>query len=426
MTITLVTVPFLQTLRRWIGPLPGAGEARAISYMALAAGGVLCALSLYYGFRGETFMGRPLGGDFVAFYVTGKILNEYEPARIYDLDLEIRLQHGAVEGVSQTEMLPFAHAPYIGQVYRPFALLPYKWAFVAWLVFSLALYSAGLVLLLRAAELPRDQRTTGFLLGLASMAFLLETWIGGQLSVIGFFLVSLFVYCRWRHRRFLAGMVLALVMYKLTLIAIPVTMLLCGRRWRMLCGVAAGVAALVSASVATVGVKGCVAWFDTLRFFRDLVTGPLAALHRTKYVDVGSFFHLLLGDSSRLAQVLAGLACVGALGVLAVAWWRSAGWNAASRDLLWAATLSGSLVLNVYTPIYDTTVAGAAVALVAGVLRDGSGEDREVFRAWLLVLYMVPWLTQSFAEFLRFQPLTLVLAGFAYWALALARREEAA
>ena len=91
-----------------------------------------------------------------------------------------------------------------------------------------------------------------------------------------------------------------------------------------------------------------------------------------------------------------------------------------------AATLSGSLVLNVYTPIYDTTVAGVAVALVAGVMRTRTGNDAEVFRAWLLGLYMVPWLTQSFAEFLRFQPITLVLAGFAYWALALAWREEAA
>ncbi len=370
-------------------------------------------------------MGRTLGGDFVVFYVTGKILNEYEPARIYDLDLEVRLQHGAVEGASQTEMLPFAHAPYIGQVYRPFALLPYKWAYVAWLIFSMALYSAGLVLLLWAAGLPRDQWATGFLLGLASMAFMMETWIGGQLSVIAFFLVSLFVYCRARHRKFLAGMVLALVMYKPTLIAIPVAMMLCGRRWRMLSGVAAGMAVLVSASVATVGVKGCVAWFDTMRFMRDLAT-ETAALRRIKYVDAGAFFHLLLGGPSWFAQVLAGLACVGVLGVLAVAWWRSAGWSAASRDLLWAATLSGALVFNVYTPIYDTIVVGAPVALVASAIRTRTGDDAEVFRAWLLALFMVPWLTQSSAEFLRFQPITLVLAGFAFWALALARREEAA
>jgi hypothetical protein len=390
--------------------------------MALTAAVVLCGISIYYGFRGETFMGRPLGGDFVAFYVTGKILNEYEPARIYDLELEVRLQHGAVEGVSKTEMLPFAHAPYIGQIYRPFALLPYKWAYVAWLCFSLVLYVSSLLLLLRSARLPSDQMKTGFLLGLASMAFLLETWIGGQLSVVAFFLISIFVYCRARHRKFLAGVALALVMYKLTLIAIPALMLLCGRRWRMLGGLATGVVAMASASVATVGLKGCLAWFDTLQFFRSLATGPVAALRRTKYVDIGSFFHLLLGDSSSLARILGVVAVIAAICILALAWWRSPAWNTASKDLLWAATFSGALVFNVYTPIYDTIVVGAAVALVAGVFRDQGRENREAFRAWLLLLYIVPWLTQSFAEFLHFQPFTLVLAGFAYWALTLAGR----
>ena len=140
------------------------------------------------------------------------------------------------------------------------------------------------------------------------MAFLMETWIGGQLSVIAFFLVSLFVYLRSRDRKFLAGIALALVMYKLTLVAIPVLMLLCGRRWRMLSGMAAGAAAAASISVATVGVTGCLAWFEALRYFRYLATGPVVALHREKYVDAGSFLHaaawqfLAGGASSRLAR----------------------------------------------------------------------------------------------------------------------------
>ena len=40
-------------------------------------------------------MGRPLGGDFVEFYTVGKILNNYAPARIYDLALAVRLQHAS-------------------------------------------------------------------------------------------------------------------------------------------------------------------------------------------------------------------------------------------------------------------------------------------------------------------------------------------
>jgi uncharacterized membrane protein YhaH (DUF805 family) len=86
---------------------------------------------------------------------------------------------------------------------------------------------------------------------------------------------------------------------------------------------------------------------------------------------------------------------------------------------LWAATLCFALVVNAYAPIYDTVLAVAAVALVAAKRQELPAHDREAFAAWLLLLYMVPWLTQSFAEFLHLQLITVVLAGFGVWALRL-------
>ncbi len=371
-------------------------------------------------------MGRPLGGDFVQFYVAGKILNQHEPARIYDLDSEVPLQHQAAPGISKDQMLVFASAPYAALIYRPFALLSYPWAYVAWLTFSLALYAAAVVLLLRSVQLSDSQRRTGLLLGISSMPFLMESWIGGQISVLGFFAVALFVFCRARSRRFLAGLALALALFKPTLIAVPVLMLFSGRRWRMLSGVVTGAAGLALVSIGTVGMKGCVGWGNALTFYGRLATGSAAALRRNKYVDIGSFFHLLLGSASTLAQVLAVLAALTGLAILAAAWWQSSGWSAASRDLLWAATLAGALVCNVYTPIYDTILLGPAVALAAGVMLNSGGKEREAFSGWLVLLYIVPWVTQSFAEFLRFQPFTLILAGFSWWALGMARRSPGA
>jgi hypothetical protein len=90
---------------------------------------------------------------------------------------------------------------------------------------------------------------------------------------------------------------------------------------------------------------------------------------------------------------------------------------------LWAATLTGALVSNIYTPIYDTILVGPAVALAAGVMLHRSARERESFAGWLVLLYLVPWVTQSFAEFLRFQPFTLALAGFACWTLGVAWRQ---
>lgn len=397
-----------------------------MSALALIAAAVVCGWSVFRGFQGQTFLGRALGGDYAQFYVAGRILNQHEPARLYDLDLEVALQHKFAPGMSKDHMLVFASAPYLAWIYRPLAGLPYAWSYVAWLIFSFALYAASLLLLLGSVPLSRTQQKTGFLLGISSMPFLMETWIGGQISVLGFFAICLFVYSRSKNLPFLSGLGLALAIFKPTLVALPVLMLLCGRRWRVLSGIASGVAALAVASIAAVGLKGCAAWIDTLRFYGRVATGPAAVLRRFKYVDFGSFFRVLLGDSAGLAQILAIIVCAAGVAVLGIAWWRSSSWNIASRDLLWAATLSASVVLNVYTPIYDALPAAAAAALAAGVFLKRDPEDREALIAWLVLLYLVPWITQSLAEFLRLQLFTLVLAGFAGWALRRASRSEPA
>jgi hypothetical protein len=104
-----------------------------------------------------------------------------------------------------------------------------------------------------------------------------------------------------------------------------------------------------------------------------------------------------------------------AVAVLGRAWWFSVEGDS-GEQALWAATLCFALVVSSYAPIYDAILVVVAVALVAGGLRR-SDQEREAFAVWLLLLYLVPWVTQSFAEFLHVQLLTLVLAGFGVWAL---------
>src|SRR5579872_6993882 len=178
-------------VERFIGPLPGQREARAFSVFALIAGLIACGLSLYYGFHGETFMGRPMGSDFVQFYAAGKLLNQHQPALIYDIPAFTKLQHEVVPEMAPTQMLVFGYPPVVSAFFRPFALLPYRWAYCVWLVFSLTVYASGLWLLFRNL-LRASYRRTAFLLALSAPMYTLETWIGGQLSVIGFLAVVLF------------------------------------------------------------------------------------------------------------------------------------------------------------------------------------------------------------------------------------------
>jgi hypothetical protein len=51
-----------------------------------------------------------------------------------------------------------------------------------------------------------------------------------------------------------------------------------------------------------------------------------------------------------------------------------------------------------------------ALVLVAATV----GDSKEL-RVWILLFALVPWLTQSAADFLRVQILTVVIVGFCYW-----------
>jgi hypothetical protein len=392
----------MTAVERIIGPLPGLKEARAISTLALIAGAILCAASLYFGFRGETFMGRPLGGDFVQFYSAGKILNTGPAAAIYDIRTIVRVEHESLPTMPDTQMLLFGNAPYIATLFRPLALLPYRYAYCVWLAISLLLYFGALVILI-GDRLPR----VAYLLALSSPMFLLETWIGGQISVIAFLGIALFVDCFRRERWFLAGLSLSIAAYKPSLIAIPAVMLVIGACWRAVAGVIAGSALAGVLSLATAGFDGCLRWIDTLRVFGLLATGDQASIRRIKYVDFNSFFSILIGANG-IARVCALIATLAALLCLARAWWNSTG----DRRQLLAATLALTLVASFYVPVYDTIILAAAAVLAAE-----SNVDRKQFQLWLLALYLVPFVTQFFAEFAHVQILTPLLAGFGLWLL---------
>ena len=410
-------------IERIIGPLPGQREARAFSVFALIAGLIACALSLYYGSHGETFMGRPMGSDFVEFYAAGKALNHHQPALIYDIPALTRIEQESLPAMSRTQMLIFGYPPVVGQLYRPFALLPYKWAYCGWLVFSLSLYASGLWLLFRGWA-GASYRRTAFLLSLSAPMYALETWIGGQLSVVTFFAVILFVCCFEKRWEVLAGVALGLATYKPSLIAIPAAMMILGGCWRMFAGLCGGSVLLLLGSLATAGVNGLRLWMVQMKVFAGIATTNESIIRRTKYVDLNSFFTILLGGGSA-ERVLATLAAAGAFLILAWTWWRNRGQSHEVQRYLWGATLTWTLLINIYAPVYDTILLIPAGALVARSLYGRSKREQAGLQLWLIALWLAPWLTQSWADYLRLQILTLVLAGFGYWALTLARDSAA-
>ena len=394
-------------IERIIGPLPGNKEARAFGVCGIAVALIACGLSLFFGFRDETFLGRPLGGDFVQFYAAGRVLNQHDPTKLFDAPYFSDVQHAILPTMPATQWLIFGNPPCIAALFRPLALLTYKQAYCVWLIFSACLYLAGLYILLRGRWDATGRRTAA-LLALSTPMFTLETWIGGQVSVFGFFLFAVCSRYFEEKRYFLAGLALGLTAYKPSLLVIPAAMLLAGFCWRALAGIAISASAVVAACFAAAGVDGMRLWIETLAVFRYMATEEQSILRRAKYVDVNSFLVVLFGLNG-VTKAIATVLVLAALLVLAWTWFRSR----SVSPMLWSATIAATLILNVYVPVYDTPVLIPALVLVATALAD-AGHKRQ-FQIWMLLFCLVPWLTQSAADFLRVQLLTLVIAGFGYW-----------
>src|SRR5579863_8050493 len=248
-------------LERFIGPLPGEKEARAFGVCGIAIALIACGLSLYYGFKGEAFMGRALGGDFVQFYAAGQVLNQHEPTKLFDPPYFAALQHEILPSMPATQWLIFGNPPCIAALFRPLALLTYRQAYCVWLVFSATLYITGLLILARGNRI-------AIFLALSTPMFTLETWIGGQVSVFGFFIFAVFVRLFEDQRYFWAGLVLGLAAYKPSLLVVPAAMFIVGRCWRMLAGISISASLVVAACFAAAGIDGMKLWLDTLRVFR--------------------------------------------------------------------------------------------------------------------------------------------------------------
>jgi len=398
-------------------------------WAALAVTALLLGLSLESAVRGRAFLGHQPGGDYMAFYVAGQILNEYPHARVYDVDLQYRLEHALLPMMPGDIVEKYLNAPFLALLFRPLARIPFLWSYGVWMAFSAALYLAGLALLW-----PREKNFQGvsriaFLACCSFSPFAIECLVGGQLSALGFF--ALAACTRWRQSGHLmaAGAALALCLYKPPLLVLAVPMLAIGRRFRTLVGFAAGACVLGALSLAAVGFDGCVAWVQALRLHAAFTAQNPSPLTLFKFVDIHTFFRLLFGGDSAfsagVALVLAGAAAV----YLAMRWARSQPGTQAD-GLLWAATIAWTLAFNLYVPIYDTVLIVISALLMAGSLYGSQGEraeaDRSTFLGWMLVLFVAAWVSQPLASYARVQVLTPVLVVVGALALRFSRRSETA
>ena len=169
-----------------------------------------------------------------------------------------------------------------------------------------------------------------------------------------------------------------------------------------------------------------VEYVHVLTRFSQGSAGVSFVLRTWKYVDGVAFVRMLHGVLPYPLGWLVLAACLAvALPFLVRAWWNFAKGEEDRRLLLWAGTLTWTLVLNLYVGIYDTILALLGAWLMVDVLyrRTRGGVLPATFKVLLVFLYLVPWFSQHLAEVTGFQPLTVVLGIVGAYQLVQAQLE---
>jgi Glycosyltransferase family 87 len=400
--------------RHLLGPRPGLKEINLVCWSLFVAF-LLVPLCIVHAIQLKHGVGsvRQLNSDFVYLYGVGQIAREYPAASIYDSALQHQV-FLSIQPPRNGTYGPSPYPPFVAMFFAPFTYVSFETAYYLWLGISLALYLFGI----RAAAesvFPAEWLKTSLIIcfALAFYPFIFGTLLNGQLATIAVCAVGVAIYQERLGNLFRSGLALALLSYKPTLLLLVVPMLLLTRRFRTLLGFTTGAGTLILGATAFAGTR---IWPVYMRMLRDFgrVTGVRGTSHLQlwKYLDLNSAFAAIPDGGSVLGMTLL-IFSIGAISaILAVLLWKSVLCGRPVQWLAWAATLTWTLLLNVYVPIYDSVLVTIAIVLTLGALRElGWSIAAEWITFLAIILFAVSWETESLAEIHGLQLLTIMLAA---------------
>jgi Glycosyltransferase family 87 len=380
---------------------------------------------------GAAFRTRYFGADFAEFYIAGKILNQHGADALYDLDLQTRLFR-ALDPRNQDSSLWFVCAPYLAQAFRPFALLSYRTAYIAWMIVSMPMYVLGIAALSPfLANLPKPYRRAALLLGLTFVPVALWSLVGGQIGVIAFAIIAWCVRFDLSGKQLAAGAALALCSYKPTFLLLFCPFLLLRMNLRFLLGFAAGLSGLLVVS-SLASIKAVFDWFRLISTYRRF-----AAQGSTPWpeewpllIDLNHFVKRIFTTDAWLSVFITAAVFIGLVALLARYWRRFDSATLEERQLIWAVTITSSLLANLYVTAYDSATIVVGALLTASALWRHYPEAMWTgrFYAMVAVVYLTALIPAPFIAYLRVHFYTLaitVLAVFQYKLLRLLSKTSA-
>ena len=328
-------------------------------------------LSLLLGAGKFDLAGQVAGTDYVQFYAAGSTLQRGEGAHLYDFEYQKKLEQDIV-GKTFGGWHVFTTPPFLAWVFVPFSLLPYMWSFAIWSLLGLTC----LWLSLHWTEATQPGRWFGWALVwfpvFASISF-------GQNSLLSLGVLSLTYHLWCQERRWLAGLVCSLVLYKPQLaLGVGFLWLLDWRRdWKALAGLAVGGALLAGLSFGLLP--------EASRFYVELSRKVLPGILRQEGVplwhahNTRAFWLLLIPKIPALGEAIAMLSTIAGMVVFLL-------FRRKLHDepaLLFAGAICLTVWITPYAMIYDWSI-----LLIPAVLFWGK---RPAYRGLWKVLFALIW-----------------------------------
>lgn len=375
------------------------GVPPELSYALRFAGALLVVVQLGFCWVAlpTTFAGRV---DFRAFYAAGYLLVHGRGHDLYSYAVMQQTQDALFAAGFKT--LPFLYPAYAAALFAPFALAPYRVAFL--LFCGLNLVCLGIAARLLCARvpalagLPRIAQF-GVLLAFFPVAMAL---MQGQISFLLLLVYVFFERLLNRRMHWLAGLVLALGLVKFQ-IAVPVALLLLAwRSYRVIAGFVCGAAALALASLALCGREGVIAyWQSTSRMAGSTLVDPAGAkLRYGMFAADMPNLHGLFFTLSRGRLLGSELAVVASIAVMLWAW--------RQRPSIVVA-LPAAMLMSYHMQAYDLVLLLLPLMLALGAVQ-GWQSERAVQVARRLLIASVVLLTAPVAAVLLVKGLSSVMA----------------
>ena len=343
--------------------------------------------------------GRLKEPDFLQFYTYGALVDAGRSADLYDPAAHALAARTHVDPRLAFDDFHPNYSPIVAWLMAPLAALPFLTAMAVWTGISALLYAASIVIVRRLARTARSDGLTPALAAAAWPAFFM-TLRYGQISTVALFALAVALWLDVRDRHFAAGLVLGCLVYKPTLVAVPVLVFLAAGQWSLLAGVAAAAGAETLVAVWLVGagpfdqyvhiLVSLAAAPDTIQLFP-------AESHSTRG------FVRLLAPFEPAVRIATALGLVGA--VAAAAWvWRSLD----DRRLRWAALTLAMAAGSPHLLTYDLVLLAVPLTLVYDWLASDPRPDPVEFWALALaLLYASAWPGVLIARATRVQVSTL-------------------